>query len=98
MTALIWLLRLLVFVVLVVFALRNTEPMTLRFIGDFSWQAPQVLVLFVFFFLGVLLGVLGMLRIYLRQRHQVLLSNRVASVSPPSAETAVSPLEHSRLA
>ena len=45
MTALTWAVRLIIFSFLLVFALRNTQLATLRFILDYAWEAPLVIVL-----------------------------------------------------
>ena len=59
---------LLLFLLLLAFAAKNTEPVALRFYFDLVWQAPLVLVLFAFFAVGALFGVLATLGTVLRQR------------------------------
>jgi putative membrane protein len=70
MRVLTWIFRLFVFLVLLGFALSNTEPATLRFFGipEFEWRAPLVLFLLVFFVAGALAGVLSAMPLVLRQR------------------------------
>ena len=55
MRILAWAIRLVVFVLLVAFAAKNVEPVTLRFYFDLVVQAPLILVLFGFFAVGALL-------------------------------------------
>jgi uncharacterized integral membrane protein len=70
MRSLTWLLRLALFLLLVAFAARNVEPVTLRFGFDLALQAPLVLALFAFFAAGALAGVLALLGPLLRSRRR----------------------------
>jgi len=81
-----WLLRAVLFVALLLFALRNTDTVTLRFYLDRSWQAPLILVLLAFFALGAALGVLSCLTKLFAQRREILALKRAAQARP-SAET-----------
>ena len=63
-----WLLNAAIFFVLFAFALNNQEPVTLRLFFGTSWQAPLVLVLLMALVLGVFLGVLVMLPLWLRAK------------------------------
>jgi putative membrane protein len=68
MKILVWLLRLFILLVLVWFAVKNSEIVTLH-AYPYSWQAPLVLVILGFFAGGVLLGLLASLgRIYRLKR------------------------------
>ena len=49
MSYITWAIRFALFVVLLAFAVRNTEPVTLRFYFDLAWQAPLVALLLAFF-------------------------------------------------
>ena len=71
------------FVLLVAFAAKNVEPVTLRFYFDLSLQAPLVLVLFGFFLLGVIFGIAALLGTLLRQRREISLLKRPAEPVPP---------------
>ena len=66
-----WTLRLVVFLILVAFAAKNTETATLRFYFGFSWQAPLVVLLLAFFALGAVLGLLTSVGARLRQRREI---------------------------
>jgi len=88
--ALTWAVRLLVFVLLLAFAAKNVEPVTLRFYFDLALQAPMVLVLFGFFAAGALFGVLALLSALLRQRREIaLLRRRMSGAEPPPAPPAL---------
>lgn len=61
MRALIWTIRLLIFVFLLGFAAMNSDPVSLRFFFGTQWQAPLVIVILGFFAGGTLLGALSLL-------------------------------------
>ena len=65
-----WLLNAAIFFVLFAFALNNQAPVTLHLFFGASWQAPLVLVLLCVLLLGVVLGVVVMLPLWLRARKQ----------------------------
>ena len=65
-----WAIRLIVFVLLVAFAAKNADPVTLRFYFDLAWQTPLVVLLFIFFAAGALFGVLALVVPLLRQRRE----------------------------
>ena len=71
MRVITWAIRLALFVLLLAFAAKNTDPVTLRFYFDLAWQAPLVAVLLAFFAAGVLLGVAAMLGTWLVQRREI---------------------------
>jgi len=74
-TRTVWLL---LFILLLAFAAKNTEPIALRFYFDLVWQAPLVLLLFAFFAAGALLGMVAVLGTVLRQRREILRLRRAA--------------------
>ena len=71
MRLLTWAIRIALFVVLLAFAARNTEPVTLRFYFDLAWQAPLVAVLLAFFVGGAVLGLLAMVGTWFAQRREI---------------------------
>ena len=78
-----WAIRLIVFVLLVAFAAKNADPITLRFYFDLVWQAPLIVVLFVFFAAGALFGVLALVLPLLRQRREIaILRKRIPPEEP----------------
>ena len=78
-----WLIRLGVFIVMVGFALSNTETATLRFFGipQFEWRAPLVLFLLAFFAGGALLGVLATMQMVMRRNRELAAVRRQTSSS-----------------
>ena len=80
-----WAIRLAVFLLLVAFAAKNVEPVTLRFYFDLALEAPLVLVLFAFFAAGAVFGMLALLMPLLRQQRQIaVLKKQVSSAEPPA--------------
>ena len=78
-----WAIRLIVFVLLIAFAAKNVEPVTLRFYFDLALQAPLVVLLLAFFAIGALFGVLALVGTLLRQRREVgLLRRRIPPEEP----------------
>ncbi|SRR5258706_9332091 len=92
MRILTWAIRIALFVFLVAFAAKNTDPVRLRFYFDLAWEAPLVALLLVFFAAGVALGVTAMVGTYLAQRREVArLEKRILVVQEPKAPIASQP-------
>ena len=78
-----WAIRLVVFLLLVAFAAKNAEPVTLRFYFDLALEAPLVVALFGFFAAGAVFGILALLGALLRQRRELAALRRRAPPEPP---------------
>ena len=63
-----WLLKAAIFFALFAFALNNQAPVQVHLFFGAYWQAPLVLVLLIALALGVALGVLVMLPVWLQAR------------------------------
>jgi putative membrane protein len=61
-----------VFLLLLGFAVKNTDNVVVRFFLGFEWQAPLVLLLLAFFTAGIALGIAASLAILVRQRRAIL--------------------------
>ena len=89
----LWLLKLVlkatIFFTLFAFALNNQQTTTVHFFFGNQWQAPQVLVVLTAFAIGVVVGVLGMVPWWWRQRRIVKTSetNNVQPITPATAPT-----------
>lgn len=66
-----WLLRTLLFIALLGFAVKNDQPVTLRYFFGYEWQSTLVVVLLLFFAAGAIVGVLAMLVNVLQQRREI---------------------------
>jgi len=96
MRVITWAIRIALFVVLLAFAAKNTEPVTLRFYFDLAWQAPLVALLLAFFAAGAVLGLIAMIGTYLSQRREIARLQRLGAAGkernppvatqPPAAE------------
>ena len=71
MRYLIWSLRGVLFLMLLGFALKNDQPVTLRYFFGYEWQTSLVVVVLCFFALGVAIGLLAMFASMFRQRREL---------------------------
>jgi lipopolysaccharide assembly protein A len=71
MQAVIWIGRIVLMLVLVWFAVKNAQPVTLYGVLDYNWQAPLVLILLMFFIGGALFGVLAAFGTVFRLKRQL---------------------------
>jgi uncharacterized integral membrane protein len=89
MRYLTWLLRLLVFLLLLGFALKNADPVNLHFYLGAQWQASLALVVLVFFAAGVAAGVVGCFSYIYRQRREILQLRKELRAKPVLPEEAL---------
>jgi uncharacterized integral membrane protein len=87
----VWILRFAIVIVLVWFAIKNTDLVTIHGLPSQSWQAPLVFVLLVVFVAGVVIGLLAWIPTVVRQRREIARLRKAASVPqivplPPEAE------------
>jgi lipopolysaccharide assembly protein A len=68
MKYLMWLLKAAIFFTLFAFALNNQEDVTVHFFFGTVWRAPMVLVVLAAFALGLVIGALGMVPRWWKQR------------------------------
>ena len=90
MKYLLWLLRLLVFAILLGFAIRNVDPVTVRFYLGNEWQAPLALVLLIAFVLGAIGGVLASLGLMFRKRSEIVsLRKQLRALTPEESRKSL---------
>lgn len=96
----LWGLRVVVFLCLLVFALKNTDPVSIRFFFDAVWHAPLIIVVLAFFAGGALLGVLSLIGTVFSLRRELGRLRRAAQKEPgegrvqqvlPESNTGVRP-------
>ena len=84
-----WLFKAAIFFTLFAFALNNQGDVTVRFFFGYQWTAPLVMVVLITFAAGLLLGVLGMVPRWWRQRRAASQARQAAqaatSAAPPAA-------------
>jgi len=76
MRYLIWTLRAVLFLLLLGFAVKNDQPVTLRYFFGYEWQTSLVVVLLFFFTAGVVIGLLAMLGSLFSQRRELTAAKR----------------------
>jgi uncharacterized integral membrane protein len=76
MRYLIWTLRAVLFLLLLGFAVKNDQPVVLRYFFGYEWQTSLVVVLLCFFTFGVIIGLLAMLSSLFRQRRELVAAKR----------------------
>jgi uncharacterized integral membrane protein len=73
MRYLIWILRLVIFVAVLLFALKNTDPVAVKFYGAYVVNnVPLIVVMLVTFVVGALFGLLLTVPAAMRRRREAL--------------------------
>jgi uncharacterized integral membrane protein len=88
MKYLMWLLKAAIFFTLFAFALNNQQPATVSFFFGASWTGPLVLVVLAAFAAGLLVGALGMLPRWWKQRAA---ARRGPTAPAPAAPSTAAP-------
>jgi lipopolysaccharide assembly protein A len=91
MQYLMWVIKAVLFMLILSFAIVNTDPVTVRYYLGYQWQAPLVLVLLVAVCLGALVGLLAGLFQALRLRRQVAALKRELRAAQQSSGTPPAP-------
>ena len=85
----LWTLKLALFLVVLAFAVKNTDPVTVRYFLGGEWNAPLVFVLLVAFCVGVAAGLGAGLTLVFRQRREIAaLMRELKRPDPRDAEGA----------
>ena len=71
MRYLIWLLRLALFILLFGFAIKNNQPVTLYYFLHWQWHTSLVMLLLLFFMLGVVVTAFALIVNVLQQRREI---------------------------
>ncbi len=71
MQALVWILRFLIVLVLIWFAVKNHDLVKVHGLPGQFWEAPLVFVMLVVFIGGVIIGLLGWVPTVVRQRREI---------------------------
>lgn len=89
MRYLIWSLRAVLFLLLLGFAVKNEQPVVLRYFFGFEWSTSLVVVLLCFFTLGVAIGLLAMFGTLFRQRRELAAAKRELKLKNKLAEIEI---------
>jgi uncharacterized integral membrane protein len=95
MQTLIWIVRFLIVLILVWFAVKNSQDVTLTGLPGQAWQAPLVFVLLTVFVAGVVIGLLAWVPTVVRQRREIgrLKKSAAASLAASAAVSSPPPAE-----
>jgi putative membrane protein len=85
-----WFLKIALFVLLFGFALKNTEMVAVHGYLGYQWQAPLVLILLIFFALGVTIGLAAGAAAFLRQQRRIVQLRRQLRDSEKEPEQSAS--------
>jgi uncharacterized integral membrane protein len=91
MRALVWSLRILVFLFLFAFAVKNTDTVTINYFFGGSTSTPMIVVILAAFGLGIFAGVLAMVGPLFRSRRQLSRLRKVKSAEHPPHSLPVNP-------
>ena len=88
MRYLLWILRFALFVLVLAFAVKNTDPVTVHYYFGGEWQSPLIFVLLVVFCAGIALGLATALGPMFRQRREIAeLKRRLRELAPRESGT-----------
>jgi len=66
-----WALKGVLFILLLGFAVKNSDVVTLTYYLGYQWQAPLVLIILMFFVVGAMVGVAACMGYLFRQRREL---------------------------
>jgi uncharacterized integral membrane protein len=92
-----WTVRLAVFLFLLAFAVKNTDPVTLRFYFELAWQAPLIVLLLAFFAAGAVFGLAASLATLFAQRREMLLLRRSLEEQRQGLQSTAEPVPPPRV-
>ncbi len=85
MNLLMWIIKIALFLLILSFAIVNTDPVTVRYYLGYQWQTPLVVALLAAACVGALLGLLVGLFQALRLRRQIAALKRELRAAQSSA-------------
>lgn len=83
-----WALLALLFLLLFSFALKNTSPVRLRFFFEQGWDVPLIVLLLIFFVIGVGVGLFASLVRIFGQRREITVLRKTLAESSRSGVAA----------
>ena len=91
MQTVVWIIRLCIVLVIVWFAVKNSQDVPIKGLPGQVWEAPLVFILLVTFVAGVLIGLLAWVPTIVRQRREIgrLRKSAVAQPAPLAIAPAV---------
>lgn len=89
-----WLLGIVLFLLALGFAVKNSESVTLSYYLGYQWRAPLVLVILAFFCAGVAAGIAASTGFIFKQRRELLAARRILRSRTHSPERRQAQVEH----
>ena len=87
----LWLAAPILFVFFLTLAVKNLDPVVVRYFLGYEWRAPLIFILLIFFIVGAILGIFATLGHIIRQRREISVLKREleaqrapAGAAPPS--------------
>jgi putative membrane protein len=71
MQTVVWIIRLFIVMILVWFAVKNSQDVTIKGLPGQMWEAPLVFILLTVFVAGVVIGLLAWVPTVVRQRREI---------------------------
>ena len=78
----LWVLKVALFAFMLTFAVKNTDPVAIRYFLGHEWRAPLIFGLLIVFCMGAALGLLGALGHIMRQRREIGTLRRSGAAEP----------------
>ena len=89
-----WILKAAIFFTLFAFALNNQQDTAVHFFFGTQWRAPQVLVVLTAFTAGLVVGVLGMVPRWWKERRAATQAHPVKATAADADKTQIT-IQHS---
>jgi uncharacterized integral membrane protein len=91
MQTVVWIIRLCIVLVIVWFAVKNSQDVPIKGLPGQVWEAPLVFVLLIVFVAGVVIGLLAWVPTVVRQRREIgrlrkSAASAPATITPPAVE------------
>jgi uncharacterized integral membrane protein len=84
MRYLLWIVKIALFALMLTLAVKNTDPVAVRYFLGHEWRAPLILVMLIVFCVGAAFGLLGALGQILRQRREISSLKRAMDARLPA--------------
>ena len=84
-----WLPRIILFIVFVLIAVKNMDPVSLHFFLGQTWELPLIVLLLIFLVLGAVLGVVAWLPRVFRDKREIQALKRRLGEQIPAATDSV---------
>jgi lipopolysaccharide assembly protein A len=89
MRYLLWLAAPVLFLFFLTLAVKNLDPVVVRYFLGYEWRAPLIFILLIFFIVGAILGIFATLGHVVRQRREIsVLKRELDAQRAPAVEAA----------